>query len=311
MSLVLTQALDGTALYRLPTATVLPPQGKVVAYVRATASVDDDDIIANLRVSTLAAALTRCTAGRGDIIVVLPGHTESITTGTYLANLKANTQIIGYGTGTSIPTFTFSAVASQWLVAVAGVTFRGIQLNMGGAADTTLGIDVTAADVTFQACEFITAESSTVRATTVMRLSSGANRFKLLDTVWRGTNGANGCVDGIIVNAAVTNCQFLRNTMMFGTTVVTVGNIRFATAAALEVYGAFNTIWNTTASSTACIDYDVTVTGVWAYNNLATNDGGTAPASSGFLGTLTGSRFFQNFCTTAGASGIICPAVDS
>lgn len=311
MSLGDTPALAGGIPYRTPAGLMLPPAGRVVAYVRATASVDDEAIVQTLRVPTLNAALAKCTSGRGDIIVVLPGHTENVTGANALSNLKAGTQIVGYGQGTSKPTFTWTATGSQWLIAVANVTISGLLLNFGGGADVTLGIDVTASDVAFVGNEVITAASSTSRATTVMRLSSGANRFLLTDNFFRGTNGANSCVDGILVNAAVSNMQIHRNIMEFGTTVVTVGNIRFATAAATELYGTYNTIYNTTASSTCCIDYDVTVTGVWAYNNLGTNDGATAPASSGFLGTLTGTRFFQNFCSTAGASGLLCPVADA
>lgn len=311
MSLGDTPALAGGTPYRPPYGLLLPPAGRVVAYVRATASVDDPQIIADLRVTTLAAALNKAKAGRNDIIIVLPGHTENISVANYLSALVSGTQIVGYGQGASKPVFTFTATAAQWIIAAANVTISGVQLNFGGGVDVVLGVDVTAADVTIRGCEIITAASSTSRATTVMRLSAGADRFIFADNYMRGTNGANSCVDGILVNAAVANCQFLRNTMIFGTTVVTVGNIRFATAVATEVYGYGNTIWNTTAASTACVDYDQTVTGVWAYNQLGTNDGATAPASSGFVGTLTGSRFFQNFCSTAGASGLLCPVADA
>lgn len=304
-------AISGQVVYATPYATLLPPAGEVRAYVRATAATNDPQEVQDKRVATLASALNKCRAGRNDIIVVLPGHTENISVANYLSALVANTHIVGFGQGASKPVFTFTATAAQWIVAAAGCSFSGIQLNFGGGVDVVLGVDVTAADVSFDHCEFITAASSTSRATTVMRLSAGADRFVFADNYMRGTAGANGCVDGILVNAAVANVQFLRNTMIFGTTVVTVGNIRFATAVATNVYGAFNTIWNTTASSTACVDYDQTVTGVWAYNNLGTSDGATAPASSGFVGTLTGSRFFQNFCSTAGASGLLCPAADA
>lgn len=62
-------------------------------------------------------------AGRGDIILVMPNHAETITNGTMLAFNKAGVAIIGLGYGNQRPTFTFSATTSQIVVTGANMSF--------------------------------------------------------------------------------------------------------------------------------------------------------------------------------------------
>ena len=57
--------------------------------------------------STLDYAIGRCTAGRGDIIFIKPGHAETVSSATAINLDVAGVAIVGLGTGTSRPTFTF------------------------------------------------------------------------------------------------------------------------------------------------------------------------------------------------------------
>jgi len=54
--------------------------------------------------STIDYAIGRCTAGRGDIILVMPGHAETVTSATMINMDVAGVAIIGLGTGSSRPT---------------------------------------------------------------------------------------------------------------------------------------------------------------------------------------------------------------
>lgn len=58
--------------------------------------------------TTVTLALARCVADRGDIIMVKAGHAEAITSATTLLLNVAGVAIIGLGTGTKRPTFTFT-----------------------------------------------------------------------------------------------------------------------------------------------------------------------------------------------------------
>ncbi len=57
--------------------------------------------------ATVAAAIGKCTANKGDVIVVMPGHAESYATSTALNVNVAGVRIVGLGSGLLRPTFTF------------------------------------------------------------------------------------------------------------------------------------------------------------------------------------------------------------
>ncbi len=58
--------------------------------------------------ATLAYAMTVCVAGQGDVIVLMQGHTETITSATTILFNISNVTIVGLGTGSNRPTFTFT-----------------------------------------------------------------------------------------------------------------------------------------------------------------------------------------------------------
>lgn len=80
--------------------------------------------------ATLDYAISRCSANTGDIILVKPGHAETIANATTLAFDVAGVSVIGLGVGSARPTFTFSTAA-------------------------TANIPVTAANFSIQNCLFV------------------------------------------------------------------------------------------------------------------------------------------------------------
>jgi hypothetical protein len=68
--------------------------------------------------ATINYAISKCTASNGDIIVVGPGHAETITA-TSTAISTSGVQIIGLGNGLLRPTFTFGAAAATITVSAA------------------------------------------------------------------------------------------------------------------------------------------------------------------------------------------------
>ena len=90
---------------------------------------------------SIAGALAKCTANRGDIIFLMPGHAETVTgagttaasavaVGTTLSLNVAGVAIIGLGAGATRPTITFTTA-------------------------NTANIPVTAANITLQNCLFV------------------------------------------------------------------------------------------------------------------------------------------------------------
>jgi hypothetical protein len=62
--------------------------------------------------STIDYALDRCVANRGDIVMVMPGHAETISSAAILVMDKAGVAIVGLGTGSKRPTLTFTTATT-------------------------------------------------------------------------------------------------------------------------------------------------------------------------------------------------------
>lgn len=82
--------------------------------------------------ATLAAAIadSNVVAARGDVLLLLPGHTETITSSTTLTLSKSGVKIVGLGQGATRPTITYTTAA-------------------------TARINVTAANIRFGNCIFV------------------------------------------------------------------------------------------------------------------------------------------------------------
>src|SRR6267378_643973 len=63
--------------------------------------------------ATLSGALAQCLGGQGDIIIVKPGHLETISTATALNVNQSDVAIVGLGVGTSRPQFTLDTVSGS------------------------------------------------------------------------------------------------------------------------------------------------------------------------------------------------------
>lgn len=94
--------------------------------------------------ATIDYAFDLATANEGDIIFVMPGHAENITTATGINLDKAGITIIGLGRGADIPTVTFTAAAGSITIAAASIEIRNIKLVANFATGVTAGITIAA-----------------------------------------------------------------------------------------------------------------------------------------------------------------------
>jgi hypothetical protein len=135
-----------------PNGAWIKPGGQVVAYVRST-GVQSGDLpeVANNMVATVNQGVARCRSGMNDIVYVLPGHVETVSTADFWSNLVAGAQIVSAGSpgATNNPTFTFTATASQLLIDVANVSIVGMNFLWNGIDNIVLPVSVTAAGFTF------------------------------------------------------------------------------------------------------------------------------------------------------------------
>lgn len=222
---------------------VFIPTGDVVAYVHSGGVVDGmhEDVRTKLY-TTLNAGLAQARASQGDIVVVLPGHSENVSSADQMSNLVAGTRIIGLGYGTLRPTLTWTVAAATFLFDVANVSLSNFilnlassgnagvtvaapitisgagcsisncQINFGADADdiVTIGITVTGDDVEFMSNHCIGATAGAV-GTSFMDLNA-AHRFKMYDCIIEGAS--SGVAVGLMrfVTAASLNVDLRRNT---------------------------------------------------------------------------------------------------
>ena len=90
--------------------------------------------------STIDFAIGKCTASRGDIIVVMPGYTETLTTAGAIAVDVAGVAIVGLGIGTMRPPITMNASAATVLIGVGNHNDGVIGRLRGDIPDCRVGV---------------------------------------------------------------------------------------------------------------------------------------------------------------------------
>lgn len=193
--------------------------------------------------ATLDYAIGRCQAGRGDIIMIKPGHAENVSAASGITVDVAGIAIIGLGTGTLRPKFTFTATSSTYVISAANVTHYNVVWE-AGIADVVIGLDVSGVDgLSFINCE--TGEGAvagTFNFVDVIDLATGADDiyFEGMKMIGNDTNNdafitgvahdgfvmkncylasnvaqaaAHGLVDssGNVTNVWIDNCAFRSN----------------------------------------------------------------------------------------------------
>jgi hypothetical protein len=306
------QAMPGIVT---PFGTLLKPGGRIAAYVRSTGAQDGEDHFASsgMLVSTLQAGLARCRSGQGDIVYVLPGHTESITGADFMTNLVAGTQIISAGKAgsTNNPTFTWTATTSTFLLDVADVSLIGLTLNMGGADNVTAPITVTGAGCMVAGCHIISGISSVLESATPITVSTAANDCLITANRFTATGGAvtTACVSvaAAVARTTITGNRFFTTQSSATTGVVSVG------AAATELDIGWNLMYNQVEDGVGIRVANVACTGL-IYNNYfgGVDAGGTvanALKAVSFAGTAHIIRMFENRATDEDSgTGVISQA---
>lgn len=105
--------------------------------------------------ATLAQAITNATASENDVIVVMEGHSETITGAGGITMSKAGLTVVGLGNAGQRPRFLMDGAATvTWLITAANCTVKNVVLA-AGHADVVTGIGITAAGATIDGVEFV------------------------------------------------------------------------------------------------------------------------------------------------------------
>lgn len=158
-----------------------------VGSTHANAGTGKSGLDPNNPLSTVDEAIGQCTASRGDIIVVLPGHVETITAAAGVAMDVAGVTVLCLGSGSLRGQFNFTtAVGASIKVTAANCAIIGA-LCTGGIDALTNPLDIEAADFKFYGCE---TRDVTGQATDFIVTTAAADRLHIRDWFHNGAAAA-------------------------------------------------------------------------------------------------------------------------
>jgi len=142
---------------------------------------------------TIDTAINNCTANNGDLIIVKPGHAETLATASAITADIAGVAIIGLGSGADRPTLTFSGTAATMVISAASVTVQNI-ITKPSIDSVVSPIVVSGADCWLD-IEHQDA-SAAIEAVAAILTTAGADRLHV-DLKYRGFIAGNACVNAV------------------------------------------------------------------------------------------------------------------
>lgn len=263
---------------------------------------------------TLDYAIGRCTASRGDIIFILPGHAETISTASALALDVAGVAIIGLGSGSLRPTFTLDTATTATIgVTAANVSVKNCIFTANFADIVSVFTLTTAKYFTLEAC-YIKATAANMNFLYVVdtnATTADADGLALIGNKWiepdlltesmvkmDGTN-ADVVFEGNYLNLGVKNNTAAGITIATGKVVTSLQFVR-------NVVYRLNT--DTATGGILIVTDGSTNTGIVANNYIQTAD----TAGEVLVTASSGLGFFENRESgVAGATGYMLPTADS
>lgn len=259
--------------------------------------------------NTVDAAVGACTADQGDVIRVMPGHTETVTA-TSLNLDVAGITVICEGTGTNVPFFTYDATASAVDVQTADVRWVGGHF-FANKLDVVTAFDLTTAkDFELEGAVFEDSTSSLnfLSIVTTNSTNNDASGLHVHHNFWFGLNTSPAAFISILADEERVHLH--HNDLDLAST---TNLAHFLTLGSFDITGArihhnnLIVVGVSTASVGLLISGSGSAsTGYVSYNNIASLDA-TAPI---IATTGTGLQYFENRITgVADKSGTLLPVV--
>jgi hypothetical protein len=166
--------------------------------------------------ATIAAAVALCTADKGDVVYVMPGHNEGLGNAQLTID-KAGVSIVGLGAGYLAPRIDFDHAAASIDVTASGVTIKNLRL-LPSITDVLIAIDVNAAatDVTIEDVEALPGEDGAGADdfACVVEFKAGCTRGKVRRLKVRQHASAVGYIAGVRLKGAsndilIEDCDFV------------------------------------------------------------------------------------------------------
>lgn len=196
----------------------------------------------NAPFGTLDFAISSCTANRGDIIFIKPGHAETISSATALAFDVAGVAIVGLGAGTKRPTFTLDTAATTTIavsadnMSISNCRFIGNFLSITSAFTVAAAAYFTIDNCSFTDTSAILGFLSAVKTTVSTNsdflqvsncfIKSDATTKSVAPIVVLNTMTGLTLTDNVVVQTVAQNnvSQFLSHAALVMTAALITGN---------------------------------------------------------------------------------------
>lgn len=286
----------GVNIRNLPVLNTYPGN---VFWVDSNAGTDNNRGTVDRPFATIDYAIGKCTASKGDIIMVKPGHAETLA-----ANITmdvAGVWVYGLGWGTMRPTLTVGAFDGTIAMTAANSAISNIRLVLEDTDDTVAsGFTITADGCVVDGCETVvhaTAQFTThLTATDAQFVEITNNRFHSLHTA-SSTSGivVDGCDDLVMVGNSIDG-HFTEHALD-NTTPASCDEI-------LRAYIGFNNIINrSTTAGDLAVELDDAATGMFEKNMIV---GGLATTAANYnIGNMATMESYVSDTVGVDVAGII------
>jgi hypothetical protein len=176
-------------------------------------SATGDGLTWGTALTTIDAAVAKCTASHGDVIWVAPGHNEGISAAAGIDLDIAGITVVGLGTGSLKPTIDFDAEAASVAVGANNVSIYNIRFRVSANA-VTVGLDIEAGfdNTIVSGCEFGWAETATDEFAIALRNNAGCNETVIEKCLFDAA--AQAAVVGISITGASDIITIRNNTFL-------------------------------------------------------------------------------------------------
>ena len=258
--------------------------------------------------ATIDYAIGQCTASKGDVVYVMPGHTENLAAADAIDIDVAGVSVIGLGWGSLRPILTFTNAAGEVVIGASNVRISNIVFNASVTAVLkAIDIEASKTDAIIDHCYFTVVLAGTDEFNNSIIIGDQANRSLIYNNEFH--MGTAGAVSAIYSDADNDYCKIAKNLITGDySTACIVGD-----EADDMIVISDNRLYNGQATgvglnSEPCIELAATTTGIIEHNrcfcNLATkaasivaddchlhenyyNEDESSAATSGIIGTAS------------------------
>lgn len=260
--------------------------------------------------ATVDYAVSQCTANRGDIVFVKPGHAETFAAADGFDLDVAGVAVVGMGTGTLKPTFTLSATTSDVNISAANCSLMNMRF-VASTSDVVRAIQVTATHATIKGIDVLDSGGTNEILTVIKATGTTDNEA---DGLWIEGCRAYGTSTAILeffeFNSHINGLVFKDNIIINEGTAAGAAIAGATGKNLLNAYIGYNKTSNKATANNLFIDSDSTASTGIAENNLIGHADVTSTHDNGLTGM--GFRLFNNLSTsTASVSGFVLPAIDA